>query len=92
MFYFNVRRTMIVTIFYLFVSFNILTDDSRGIKNKKGGRYFRHRHFRLHYETKFLKRRLRCSSGHGPFNQSVITHAEAHMIYGLRHSENKHVK
>ena len=28
---------MILTIFYLFVSFNILTQDSPGIKNKEGG-------------------------------------------------------
>ena len=72
---------MIVLIFYLFVSFNILSHDSSGIKNKEGVRYFRHQHFRLHYETKFLKRRFRYSSGHdGSFNPSVITNAEAHMI------------
>ena len=35
-----------VTIFYSFVSFNILTKDSSRIKNKEGGLYFRHRHFR----------------------------------------------
>ena len=33
---------MIVTIFYSFVSFNILTQDSSRIKNKEGGLYFRH--------------------------------------------------
>ena len=44
--YFNVRHTMIVTIFCSFVSFNILTQDSSGIKNKEGGLYFRQRHFR----------------------------------------------
>ena len=31
---------MIVTIFYSFVSFNILTQDSSGNKNKEGGLYF----------------------------------------------------
>ena len=36
---------MIVTIIYSFVSFNILTQDSSGIKNKEDGLYFRHRHF-----------------------------------------------
>ena len=45
MYYFNIRHTMIVMIFYSFVSFNILTNDSSGIKNKEGGLYFRHRHF-----------------------------------------------
>ena len=55
---------MIVMIFYDIVSFNILTHDSSGIKNKEGGSYFRHRRFRLHYETKFLERQLRYSSGH----------------------------
>ena len=40
MYYFNIRHTMIVMIFYLFVSFNILTHDSSGIKNKEGGLYF----------------------------------------------------
>ena len=51
-------------------------------KNNKGGCYFRHRHFRLHYETKFLKRRLQYSSENdGSFNPSVITNAEARMIY-----------
>ena len=34
MYYFNIRHTMIVTIFYLFVSFNILTQDSSRITNK----------------------------------------------------------
>ena len=46
LYYFNIRHTMIVTIFYSFVSFNILTKDSSRIKNKEGGLYFRHRHFR----------------------------------------------
>ena len=46
MYYFNIRHTMIVTIFYSFVSFNILTQDSSRIKNMEGGLYFRHRHFR----------------------------------------------
>ena len=46
MHYFNIRHTMIVTIFYSFVSFNILTQGSSRIKNKEGGLYFRHRHFR----------------------------------------------
>ena len=46
---------MTITIFYLFVSFNILTHDSSGIKNKEGGRYFQHRHFRLHHETKVFE-------------------------------------
>ena len=46
MYYFNIRHTMIVTIFYSCVSFNILTQDSSGIKNKEGGLYFLHRHFR----------------------------------------------
>ena len=46
MYYFNLTHTMIVTIFYSFVSFNILTKDSSRIKNKEGGLYFRHRHFR----------------------------------------------
>ena len=46
MYYFNIRHTMIVTIFYSFVSFNIFTQDSSRIKNKEGGLYFRHRHFR----------------------------------------------
>ena len=54
-------------IFYLFVTCNILTHDSSGIKNKEGGRYFQHRHFRLHYDIKFLKRRVRYSSGHVGF-------------------------
>ena len=77
MYYSNIRRTMTVIISYLFVSLNILSHDSPGIKNKEGSRYFRHRHFRLHYETKFLKRRLHYSSGHdGSFNLSVITNAE----------------
>ena len=59
-----------------------MTRDSSGIKTKEGGRYFRHRHFRLHYEKKFLKRRLRYSSGHdGSSNPNVITNADAHMIY-----------
>ena len=72
---------MIVMIFYLFVSFNILTHDSRGIENKEGGRYFQHRHFGMHYET-----RLRYSSGHGgSFNPSVMTNAEfeAHTIFTI---------
>ena len=60
-----------------------MTHDSSGIKNEEGGRHFRHRHLRLHYETNFLKRQLRYSSGHvGSFNPSVITNAEAYMIYG----------
>ena len=46
MYYINIRHTMIVTIFYSFVSFNILTQDSSRISNKEGGLYFRHRHFR----------------------------------------------
>ena len=45
MYYFNIRHTMIVTIFYSFVRFNILTKDSSGIKNKEDGLCFRHRHF-----------------------------------------------
>ena len=40
MYYFNIRHTMIIMIFYSFVSFNILTHDSSGIKNKEGGLYF----------------------------------------------------
>ena len=35
MYYFNIRHTMIVTIFYSFVSFNILTQDSSRIKTRK---------------------------------------------------------
>ena len=31
MYYFNIKHNMIVTIFYSFVSFNILTQDSSGI-------------------------------------------------------------
>ena len=73
---------MIVMISYLFVSSNILGHDSLGIKTKEACRYFRHRYFRLHCETKFLKRRLRYSSGHyGSFDPSVLINAEAHMIY-----------
>ena len=40
MYYFNITHTMIVMIFYSFVSFNIWTYDSSGIKNKEGGLYF----------------------------------------------------
>ena len=46
MYYFNIRHTMTVMIFYSFVNFNILNHDSSGIKNEEGGLYFRHRHFR----------------------------------------------
>ena len=46
MYYFNIKHTMIVTIFYSFVSCNILTQDSSEITNKEGSLYFRHRHFR----------------------------------------------
>ena len=46
MYYFNIKHTMIVTIFYSFVSCNILTQDSSGITNKEGSLYFRHRRFR----------------------------------------------
>ena len=46
MYYFHIRHIMIITIFYSFVSFNILTQDSSRIKNKEGGLYFRHRYFR----------------------------------------------
>ena len=35
MYHFNIRHTMIVTIFYSFVSFNILTQDSSRIKKGK---------------------------------------------------------
>ena len=42
LYYFNIRHTMTITIFYSFVSFNILTQDSSGINNKEGGLYFRH--------------------------------------------------
>ena len=35
MYYFNIRHTMIVAIFYSFVSFNILTQDSSRIKKGK---------------------------------------------------------
>ena len=35
MYYFNITHTMIVTIFYSFVSFNILTQDSSRIKKGK---------------------------------------------------------
>ena len=90
MYYFKIRRTMIAIIFYLFVSFNILSHDLTEIKNKEGNRYFRHRHFWFHYERKFLKRRLLYSSGHdGSFNPSAITNAEAHMIYGNIDSPKK---
>ena len=58
---------MIVMIFYNIVSFKILTRDSSGIKNKKRGSHFRHRRFVLHYETKFLEKHSRCSSGHAGF-------------------------
>ena len=51
MYYFNVRHTVIVMIFICYDTFNILTHDSSGIKNQEGRRYFRYRHFRLHYET-----------------------------------------
>ena len=54
---------MIVMTFYNIVSFKILTHDSSGIKNKERSSHFRHRHFRLHYETKFLEKQLRYSSG-----------------------------
>ena len=84
MYHCNIRRTITVTIFYLFVSFNLLTHDSSGIKNKEGGRYFRHRHFRLHYET--LQNFLRDDyvtvlDMMVLLNPSVITDAEAHMMY-----------
>ena len=36
MYYFNIAHTVIVMIFYSFVSFNILTNDSSRIKNKEG--------------------------------------------------------
>ena len=55
---------MMVMIFYNIVSFNILIHDSSGIKNKERGSHFRHRRFRLHYETKFLEKQLQYSSGH----------------------------
>ena len=38
-YYFNIGHTVIVLIFYSFVSFNILTNDSSRIKNKEGGFY-----------------------------------------------------
>ena len=89
-YYFNIKRTTIVMIVSLFVSFNILSHSSSGIKNKEGSRYFQHRHFSLHYKTKFLKRRLRYSSEHDDsFNPSVITNAEAHMMYGNIDSPKK---
>ena len=53
---------MIVMIFYNIVSFNILTHDSSGIKNKERGSHFQHRRFRLHYETKFFEKQLRYSA------------------------------
>ena len=40
LYYFNIKHTMIVTIFYSFVSFNILIQDSSRITNKEGGLYF----------------------------------------------------
>ena len=64
MYYFKIRRTMIVMIFYNIVSCNILTQNSSGIKNKERGSHFRHRRFRLHHETKFLEKQLLYSSGH----------------------------
>ena len=67
MYYFKIRRAMIVMIFYNIVSFNILTHDSSGIKNKERGSHVRHRRFRLNYETKFLEKQLRYSSGHAGF-------------------------
>ena len=71
---------MIVTIFICYDTFNILMHDSSGIKNQEGHRYFRYRHFRLHYEMVF-EEQLRYSSGQGgSFNQSVITNAEVILI------------
>ena len=87
---FYIRRTVIVMISYLFVSSNILSHDSPEIKAKEACRYFRQRYFRLHYKTKFLKRRLCYSSGHyGSFDPSVIINAEAHMMYGNIDSPKK---
>ena len=64
MYYFNITHTVIVMIFICDDTFNILTHDSSGIKNQEGRRYFRHRHFRLNYETVF-EEQLRYSSGQG---------------------------
>ena len=46
LYYFKIKHTMIVTIFYSFVSFSILIQDSPRITNKEGDLYFRHRHFK----------------------------------------------
>ena len=40
MYYFKIRRTMMVMIFYNIVSFKILTHDSSGIKNMEKGQSF----------------------------------------------------
>ena len=57
MHYFHITHTVIVIIFYSFVCFNILTYNSSGSKNKEGGLYFLHRHFRWYYSQGSLKKK-----------------------------------